>query len=93
MAVISFDFSSHIAWASVSPLSLAQAVTRCSIFLPDFFANERRSTLPSMAINFPPVASCSACVHWKQPGGKTLSAPTGSALVERYRATGCHLAV
>lgn len=64
--VISFDFSSQATCPSVSPLSLAQAVTRCSIALPDFFANDRRSALPSMAINFPPVAACNACVHVKR---------------------------
>ncbi len=49
MAVISLDFSAQGTWASVRPLPEAQAVTRCSMALPDFFANERWSVLPSMA--------------------------------------------
>ncbi len=42
IAVISLDFSSQATCPSVRPFSLAQAVTRCSIALPDFLANDRR---------------------------------------------------
>ena len=63
IAVISFDFSSQAACASVRPFSLDHAVTKCSIPRPDFFRADRRSALPSIAISLSPLASCNACVH------------------------------
>ncbi|AMV17426.1 hypothetical protein VT03_06010 [Planctomyces sp. SH-PL14] len=56
VAAISLDFSSQATGPSVRPLSLAQAVTRCSAW-PDFLAKERLSDLPSIARIVPPVAS------------------------------------
>ena len=66
MAVISLDFSAQATWPSVRPLSLAHAVTRCKAPKPDFLRNDRRAVLPSMAMTFPPVASCNAWVHWNR---------------------------
>ena len=66
MAVISLDFSAQATWPSVRPLSVAQAVTRCKAPSPDFLRDDRRSVLPSMAMTFPPVASCNAWVHWNR---------------------------
>ncbi len=63
IAEISFDFSSQATCASVNPFSLDQAVTRGSIRRPDFWRPELRNALPSMAINFSPLASCKAFVH------------------------------
>ncbi len=67
IAVISFDLVSTATWPSVSRASQAQALTRCSGFLPAAVSNEPRSVLPSMATTSPATAAPAASSHcWMQ---------------------------